>query len=63
MTMDEFEARLKAFGISLPDADKQPLLDMVAEIERAAAQVREGLALSDEMAMIYPTDRLTGGAA
>ena len=63
MTMDEFEARLNAFGISLPEADKQPLLDMVAEIERAAAQVREGLALSDEMAMIYPTDRLTGGAA
>lgn len=63
MTMDEFEARLKAFGISLPEADKKPLLDMVAEIERAATQVREGLALSDEMAMIYPTDRLTGGAA
>lgn len=63
MTMDEFESRLKAFGISLPDADKKPLLDMVAEIERAATQVREGLTLSDEMAMIYPTDRLTGGAA
>lgn len=63
MTMDEFEARLTAFGLSLPEADKKPLLDMVAEIERAAAQVREGLALSDEMAMIYPTDRLTGGAA
>ena len=42
MTMDEFEARLKAFGISLPEADKKPLLDMVAEIDRAAAQVREG---------------------
>ncbi|WP_152539759.1 hypothetical protein [Afipia sp. P52-10] len=63
MTMDEFETRLASLGVTLPEADRKPLLDMVAEIERAAAQVREGLTLSDEMAMIYPTDRLVGGAA
>jgi hypothetical protein len=63
MTHDELQAQLAALGLNLPENDKKPLLDMVGEIERAALRVREGLAMSDEMGVIFPTDRLSGGAS
>lgn len=63
MTLDELQAKLAALGLKLPESDHKPLLDMVGEIERASASVREGLAMADEMAVVFATDRLTGGAA
>jgi hypothetical protein len=63
MTLDELQARLTTLGLNLPDSDHKPLLDMVGEIERAAASVREGLAMADEMGVVFAADRLTGGAA
>ena len=63
MTLDEMQARLTSLGLKLPESDHKPLLDMAAEIERAAATVCEGLAMSDEMAVVFATDRLPGGAA
>ncbi len=63
MTLDELQLQLAALGLKLPETDAKPLLDMVGEIERAARQVREGLAMSDEMGVIFPTDRLAGGAS
>ena len=63
MTLEDMHARLTSLGLNLPDSDHKPLLDMVGEIERASATVREGLAMADEMAVVFPTDRLTGGAA
>ncbi len=62
MTLDELQVQLAALGLNLPEADAKPLLDMVGEIERASRQVREGLAMSDEMGVIFPTDRLAGDA-
>lgn len=61
MTLDELQARLAHLGLKLPESDLKPLSGMVGEIERAAAQVRQGLEMSDEMGVIFPTDRL--GAA
>ncbi len=63
MTLDELQARLASLGLKLPESDHKPLLEMVGEIERAAATVREGLAMSDEMGVIFATDRLAGGNA
>lgn len=63
MTLDELQSRLATLDLNLPGTDLKPLADMVAEIERAAAQVREGLAISDEMGVIFPADRLTGAAS
>ena len=63
MTLDELQARLATLGLKLPESDHKPLLDMVGEIERASATVREGLAMTDEMGVIFATDRLPGGAA
>ena len=63
MTLDEMQARLSSLGLKLPESDHEPLLAMVSEIERAATTVREGLAMADEMAVTFTTDRLTGGAA
>ena len=63
MTLDELQARLSTLGLDLPESDHKPLLDMVGEIERAALQVRQGLEMSDEMGVIFPTDRLVGGAS
>ena len=60
MTLDELKSRLAASGLRLPETDMKPLLDMVAEIERASLQVREGLAMADEMGVIFATDRLVG---
>ena len=62
MSLDELKARLATLGLSLPENDLKPLLDMVGEIERAAAQVRQGLQMTDEMGAIFDTDRLAGGA-
>jgi hypothetical protein len=63
MTLDELQARLATLGLKLPETDNKPLLDMVTEIERAAVQVRQGLEMSDEMGVIFQTDRLAGGAS
>lgn len=63
MTVDELQTRLATLGLKLPESDHEPLLGMVGEIERAALQVRQGLEMSDEMAVIFATDRLTGGAS
>ncbi|MDQ8727868.1 hypothetical protein [Bradyrhizobium sp. LHD-71] len=63
MTVEELQAQLAALGLRLPESDHQPLLGMIAEIERAAAQVRHGLEMSDEMGVIFATDRLNGGAS
>ena len=63
MTLEEMQARLTSIGLKLSESDHEPLLAMVGEIERAAATVREGLAMTDEMAVVFATDRLPGGAA
>jgi hypothetical protein len=63
MTLDELKARLTTLGLNLPETDLKPLSDMVGEIERASSQVRHGLEMSDEMGVIFATDRLTGGAS
>jgi hypothetical protein len=63
MTLDELQARLTSLGLNPPESDHKPLLDMVGEIERAAAQVRQGLEIPDEMGVIFATDRLAGGKA
>ena len=63
MTLEDMQARLTSLGLTLPESDHKPLLDMVGEIERASAIVREGLAMPDEMAVVFATDRLGGGAA
>jgi hypothetical protein len=63
MTLDDLKARLTALGLNLPESDHKPLLDMATEIERAAATVRQGLQMSDEMGVIFATDRLPGGAS
>lgn len=63
MTLEELQAHLTAVGLSLPETDLKPLLGMVGEIERAATQVRQGLEMSDEMGVIFPTDRLRGDAS
>ena len=62
MTLDDLQARLASLGLNLPESDLKPLSDMVGEIERAAAQVRQGLEMSDEMGVVFLTDRL-GGAS
>ena len=62
MTLDDLQARLATLGLKLPESDLKPLADMVGEIERAAAQVRQGLEMSDEMGVVFVTDRL-GGAS
>lgn len=63
MTLDELQAHLANLGLGLPETDLKPLLDMVGEIERAALQVREGLEMTSEMGVIFPTDRLAGDAS
>jgi hypothetical protein len=63
MTPDDLKARLATLGLDLPETDHKPLLDMVAEIERASATVRQNLQKSDEMGVIFATDRLVGGAS
>ena len=63
MTVDELQARLAVLGLKLPESDHAPLLGMVTEIERAALSVRQNLEMTDEMGMIFPTDRLAGGAS
>jgi hypothetical protein len=63
MTLEDMQARLTSLGLKLPESDHKPLLDMVGEIERASATVREGLSMPDEMAVVFATDRLGGGAA
>ena len=63
MTLEDMQARLTSLGLKLPESDHKPLLDMVGEIERAAAAVRVGLVMSDEMAVVFVTDRLPGGEA
>jgi hypothetical protein len=63
MTIDELQARLVTLGLKLPETDHKPLLGMVDEIERAALQVRQNLEMTSEMGMIFPTDRLVGGAS
>jgi hypothetical protein len=63
MTLEDMQARLISLGLKLPESDHKPLLDMVGEIERAAAAVRVGLVMSDEMAVVFVTDRLPGGEA
>lgn len=63
MTLDEIKARLAEQGLGLPESDLKPLSAMVGEIERAAAQVRQGLQMSDEMGVIFPADRLGGDAS
>lgn len=63
MTLEELQNRLATLGLALPESDHKPLLDMVGEIERAASTVRQNLAMSDEMGVVFATDRLTGGAS
>lgn len=63
MTLDELQARLATLGLKLPETDHKPLLDMVGEIERASLQVRQNLEMSDEMGVIFATDRLPGARA
>jgi hypothetical protein len=63
MTVDELKARLAVLGLKLPESDHTPLLGMATEIERAALSVRQHLEMTDEMGIIFPTDRMAGGAS
>lgn len=63
MTLEELQNRLAAQGLTLPESDHEPLLHMVGEIERAATTVRQNLTMSDEMGVIFATDRMTGGTS
>jgi hypothetical protein len=63
MTVDELKARLAVLGLKLPESDHTPLLGMATEIERAALSVRQHHEMTDEMGIIFPTDRMAGGAS
>lgn len=63
MTLEELQAHLSAVGLNLPETDLKPLAGMVGEIEAAAARVRQGLEMPDEMGVIFQTDRLKGDAS
>lgn len=63
MTRDEIKARLAMLGLTLPQEDLEPLGGMVAEIERAALSVRQHLEMTDEMGVIFATDRLAGAGS
>lgn len=62
MTDKELRARLTGLGLVLPESDLQPLLTMVEAIEQAALDIRRGLELSDEPALIFPAERLAARA-